>query len=124
MRLLGTWCDCNCHSRQFLLGSALLHMGEPEKACDWMVDAAGGIPGDRFLLAQLFTRQELSDCGENLEKLQVLYFLKIIRLFEQFGYNDFVIELANTALDICDEGDPNRVKNLSSQILGKYPSKL
>ena len=47
VRLLSTWCDCNCHSRQFLLGSALLHMGEPEKACDWMVGAAGGIPGDR-----------------------------------------------------------------------------
>ena len=49
------------------------------------------------------------DCGENLDRLQVLYFLKIISLFEQFGYNDFVIELANTALEICDEKDPNRV---------------
>ena len=66
-------------------------------------------PHLRFLIAQLFTRQELMDCGENLDRLQVLYFLKIISLFEQFGYNDFVIELANTALEICDEKDPNRV---------------
>jgi len=29
VRLLSTWCDWNCQSRQFLLGSALLNMGEP-----------------------------------------------------------------------------------------------
>jgi nuclear pore complex protein Nup160 len=32
VRLLSTWCDWKCHSRQFILGSALLNMGEPEKA--------------------------------------------------------------------------------------------
>ncbi len=47
VRLLSTWCEWNCHSRQFLLGSALLSMGEPEKAADWMVKAAGGVPTDR-----------------------------------------------------------------------------
>ena len=40
VRLLSTWCDWNCHSRQFLLGSALMNMGEPEKASDWMVQVA------------------------------------------------------------------------------------
>ena len=43
VRLLSTWCDWNCHSRQFILGSALLHMGEPDKASDWMIKAAAGI---------------------------------------------------------------------------------
>ena len=43
VRLLSTWCDWNCHSRQFILGSALLNMGEPDKASDWMIKAAAGI---------------------------------------------------------------------------------
>ena len=54
VRLLSTWCDFNCHSRQFLLGSALLNMGEPEKACDWMIKGAGGIGTDVFLTRWIF----------------------------------------------------------------------
>ncbi len=33
----------------------------------------------------------------------------MIELFKQFGYYDFVVELANTALDVCDVENPNRV---------------
>ena len=50
VRLLSTWCDWNCHSRQFLLGSALMNMGEPEKASDWMVQVAS-------LLNQYFVKR-------------------------------------------------------------------
>eukprot|EP00095_Tigriopus_kingsejongensis_P000570 snap_masked-scaffold372_size192401-processed-gene-0.15 protein:Tk00570 transcript:snap_masked-scaffold372_size192401-processed-gene-0.15-mRNA-1 annotation:"nuclear pore complex protein nup160-like protein" len=106
VRLLSTWCDWHCHSRQFLLGSALLNMGEPEKAADWMVQAAEGVHSDSFLLELLFS----SERDVETEKLSVLYYLKVIELFQQFGYYDFVIELAKTAIDVSDPEDPNRVK--------------
>ena len=117
VRLLSTWCDWNCHSRQFLLGSALLNMAEPEKACDWMIQAAGGVVSDRFLSNQIFSRQELEEKNgeENgasgdatTKRLTILYFLKVIQLFEQFGYYDYVIDLAKTAMGVCDEKDPDR----------------
>ncbi len=107
VRLLSTWCDWNCHSRQFILGSALLNMGEPEKASDWMVHAAGGIAaGDRFLLSQLFSAEECATTQP--DRLSVIYFLKVIELFEQSGHHDHVIELAQTAIDVCDPADPNK----------------
>jgi nuclear pore complex protein Nup160 len=112
VRLLSTWCDYYCHSRQFLLGSALLNMAEPEKACDWMIQAVGGVVSDRFLSSQIFSRQELGDEEENVDaltkRLTNLYFLKVIQLFEQFGYYDYVIDLAETAMGVCDEADPDR----------------
>ena len=110
VRLLSTWCDFNCHSRQFLLGSALLNMGEPDKACDWMIQGAGGIATDEFLNKHLFGHDEMASIGDcSADQLTVMYFLKIIHLFEQFGYHDHVIELAKTAIAICDENDSNRV---------------
>ncbi|XP_040564442.1 nuclear pore complex protein Nup160 [Lepeophtheirus salmonis] len=103
-RLLSTWCDWNSHSRLYLLGAALLYMGEPEKACDWMIQAAGGITSDPFLYSQLFK----NDNDVDQERLIVLYFLKVIQQFEQCGYSDFVIKLAETAMAICDQNDPDR----------------
>ena len=70
VRLLSTWCDWNCHSRQFLLGSALLHSGEADQAAQWMVQAAGGIPSDSFLMSQIFGAEEL-DRGDQRRDLQV-----------------------------------------------------
>lgn len=118
VRLLSTWCDWNCQSRQFLLGSALLNMGEPEKACDWMIQAASGVKSDRFLSKQLFPDGDVTDG----ERLSVLYFLKVIQLFEQFGYYDCVIDLAKTAAAICDENDPD--KTTLCYILFSYHLKL
>ncbi len=102
VRLLSTWCDWNCHSRQFLLGSALLNMGEPEKAADWMEKAAGGVPRDRysisstlwlfchiscafcvsrFLVSQLFTPDE-EKAGTEQGSLQVLTIHSLVRYFD------------------------------------------
>ena len=109
--MLSTWCDWNCHSRQFLLGSAFLNMGEPEKACDWIIQAAGGVSSDRFLSSQIFSRHEFEDSenGDSTTKrLTILYFLKVVQLFEQFGYYDYVLDLAKTAMGVCDDADPDR----------------
>lgn len=81
-------------------------MSEPEKAADWMIRAAEGVLTDSFLVNHLFSEDE----KRAHPKLHVLYFLKIIEVFQQFGYSDLVIELAKTAVDVCDVDDPNRVK--------------
>ena len=87
------------HSRQFLLGSALLNMGEPEKACSWMVQAAGGIGSDSFLMNHLFGPDEnLGQCSA--DRLTVMYFLKVIHLFEQFGKHLFIVLIA-IARELC-----------------------
>ena len=109
VRLLSTWCDYNCHSRQFLLGSALLNMGEPDKAFDWMIQAAGGVTVDPFLTKHLFSTEEIDSLEDySQDQLTVMYYLKVIALFEQFGYYENVIELAKTAIAVCDKDDANR----------------
>ena len=44
-------------------------MGEPEKAYDWMIQAAGGIGVDTFLAKHLFSIEELdslkADCTDD-----------------------------------------------------------
>ena len=54
--------------------------------------------------------ESIGDCS--VDQLTVMYFLKVINLFEQFGYHDHVIELAQTAIAICDESDQNRVSHI------------
>ncbi len=39
------------------------------------------------------------------------YFLQVIRLLEQFSVPDLVISLANTALSVADDDDPNIVSH-------------
>ena len=73
-RLLATWCDWHCHARQFLLASALLNSGEPEKACDLFLSAAGGVPSDEFLTQHLLQLQ-----GDTSDDLAIAYYLKVKR---------------------------------------------
>ena len=68
-------------------------MGEPEKACSWMVQAAGGIGSDSFLMNHLFGPDEnLGQCSA--DRLTVMYFLKVIHLFEQFGKHRYIVLIA------------------------------
>ena len=70
--MLSTWCEWHPYARQFLLGTALLNMGEEEKALDLFISAAGGVPADGFLTEDL-----LDLGGDNPDDLTVEYFLKV-----------------------------------------------
>jgi hypothetical protein len=70
-----------------------------------MIRAASGVRSDRFLCQQLFQNYENLDP----ERMTVLYFLKVIQLFEQFGYYDCVIDLAEKAGAHCSDDDPDKV---------------
>ena len=52
----------------------------------WGFQAAGGVSSDRFLQSQVFSQDEINEAGGSEDRLTVLYFLKVIHLFEQFGY--------------------------------------
>nr|CAD7452802.1 unnamed protein product [Timema tahoe] len=104
VRQLQGWCEWNNGARSFLLGSAYLALGERHKACDLLLIAAGQAFKDNFLLSkviQLGPEQEGQD-------VMVLYLLKVIRMFEQLGYRDCAIVVANEAIrKATPANDPN-----------------
>jgi len=116
-RLLSTWCEWHPYVRQFLLGTALLNMGEEEKALDLFISAAAGVPQDGFLAEDILELQ-----GRDPDDLIVQYFLKVILLLEQFPCPDLVISLAETAIAMCPEGHQERAT--LSYILFSYHLKL
>lgn len=81
VRLLHGWCEWNNCSRKFLLGSALLDMGEPYKAYDLLVQAAKGITTDEFMATKLVPSAGIL----SEQRLLVLYYLKVC----EFSVNVF-----------------------------------
>lgn len=55
-----------------------------------------------ILLAWIYKRFVISH-------FELTYFFQVIRQFEQFCMPDMVISLANTAISIADDDDPNVV---------------
>lgn len=77
VRLLKPWCDSNGYSREFLLGSVLLDMGEPEKACDNFLLAANGVSTETFLANHLAQPNYEDELEPTQEHRLVLYYLKV-----------------------------------------------
>ncbi|XP_053989255.1 nuclear pore complex protein Nup160 homolog [Hylaeus volcanicus] len=102
VRLLNTWCEWNSASRKFILAVALLVMGEAQKACDHFLRASGGILTDPFLIDTLLKSNAPSDSNPLIQ-----YYLKVIKLFEEYNAADCIIELAETAILMADKNDPN-----------------
>ncbi|KAG7213986.1 hypothetical protein KM043_001360 [Ampulex compressa] len=102
VRLLNTWCEWNSASRKFILAVALLEMGETQKACDHFLRASNGILTDVFLADILLDSNVTSE-----NNALVHYYLKVIKLFEEHGAADCIIELAETAITIADKNEPN-----------------
>ncbi|XP_070567013.1 nuclear pore complex protein Nup160-like [Ptychodera flava] len=101
-RLLSGWCEWNTSSRQFVLGQCYLNADEPYKAVDCFQLASHGVANEEFLLNKLVQTDE----GDT-KTLQVIYYLKVLRLLEQFCVPNLVISLAKTALSIANVKDPN-----------------
>ncbi|KAG1673917.1 Nuclear pore complex protein Nup160 [Nymphon striatum] len=113
IRLLQTWCERNSFSRKFLLGYSFLNQGEHDKAVDCFLSAADGIMTNSFLFEKLLHAEE-----ENQKELTTLYYLKVIRLLEQFNIADQILTVANKAVAQADENDSNLATLLS--IIFKY----
>ncbi|XP_031781564.1 nuclear pore complex protein Nup160 homolog isoform X7 [Nasonia vitripennis] len=102
VRLLSTWCEWNSASRKFILAVSLLEVGETEKACDYFLRASNGVLVDSFLSSLITSSNTASDSSA-----LVLYYLKVIEIFEQHNAFDCIIELAMTAIAVAETNEPN-----------------
>ncbi|XP_064635378.1 nuclear pore complex protein Nup160-like isoform X2 [Lineus longissimus] len=105
VRLLSGWCELNLSSRMFLLGHCYLNTREPYKAVDCLLNASHDVSDEVFLFDRLLQVPQPEDVDG--KKMTILYYLKVIKLFEQFDYPDIVIALATTAISKADDDDLN-----------------
>ncbi|KAL4225759.1 hypothetical protein ACF0H5_016448 [Mactra antiquata] len=115
--LLQYWCDYNPSSRLFMMGLAYLHFDEPVKAAQCFDEAREGVSTERFLQDRLLQTHETDE-----RKLKVLYYLKVIRQFEEYSAPDVVITLARNAKTVAEDNDPN-LPTLYSKVF-KYQLEL
>ncbi|EEB10017.1 conserved hypothetical protein [Pediculus humanus corporis] len=101
-RLLSRWCHSNSYTRKFLLGCSLLDSGEHFKAYDVFNKAGHGVGVDDFLKKKVVQVNDIF----NRERLTVMYYLKVIKLFEQQNLYDLIINLAKYAIEFADQNDP------------------
>ncbi|XP_060802410.1 nuclear pore complex protein Nup160 homolog isoform X2 [Amyelois transitella] len=101
--MLEPWCEWNACSRQFILGLALLDLEDVEGAYTAFCKAAKGVSTEPFL------RQLVAATDTHLTQHQalVLYYMKVIKLFEIHDAGACVVRLAETAISIADKDDPN-----------------
>lgn len=102
-RLLQNWCKWNSCSRKFLLGHVYLNLNDPDKATDQFLEAVHGVNEEEFFLVN----KVLQAHQEPPSQLTSLYFITVIRLFEQFLLADQIITLAKAAIGMAENGDPN-----------------
>ncbi|KAI4461352.1 nuclear pore complex protein [Holotrichia oblita] len=102
VRYLHTWCEWDHLSRNFLLAASFLTSGEFQKAYDLFLKAAKGVYSEQFLIERISISNFI---GENANHC-ILYFLKVIQLFELHGALNYAILVADTALTITEEDDP------------------
>ncbi|XP_073947208.1 nuclear pore complex protein Nup160 [Choristoneura fumiferana] len=101
--MLEPWCEWNACSRQFILGLSLLDLSDAEGAYTAFCKAAKGVSTEPFL------RQLVAAPDARLTQHQalVLYYMKVIKLFEIHDAGACVVRLAETAISIADKDDPN-----------------
>ncbi|CAG9561271.1 unnamed protein product [Danaus chrysippus] len=101
--LLEPWCEWNACSRQFILGMSLLELGESEAAYTSFCRAAKGVSTEPFLRSLVAP----PDTALTQHQALVLYYMKVIKLFEIHDAGACVVRLAETAISIADKDDPN-----------------
>ncbi|CAK1556305.1 unnamed protein product [Leptosia nina] len=103
VNMLEPWCEWNACSRQFILGLSLLELDDAEGAYTAFCRAAKGVSSEPFL------RQLVAEPHNRLahHHALVLYYMKVIKLFEIHDAGACVVRLAETAISIADKDDPN-----------------
>ncbi|KAK2174344.1 hypothetical protein NP493_810g00006 [Ridgeia piscesae] len=101
VRLTRQWCEWNASSSNFVLGQSYLNCGEPYKSIECFRAATHGIKSEEFLM------KLLQMAVEDPKHTEVIYYLKVIRLYEQFRLPDLIVTLAKTAISIAEDDDPN-----------------
>ncbi|XP_063761615.1 nuclear pore complex protein Nup160 isoform X2 [Eleginops maclovinus] len=91
VRLIGPWCQVNIGSCRFVLGQCYLANGEGQKALQCFQEAATEVDKEDFLLR--LTGGEEEDAPPRLQ-----YFNKVLRLLEDVGLPELVIQLSSLAI--------------------------
>ncbi|KAK2880678.1 nuclear pore complex protein Nup160 isoform X2 [Channa argus] len=93
VRLIGPWCQVNIGSCRFMLGQCYLANGEGQKALQCFQEAATEVEKEEFLMRLTGTED---DEAASTPRLQ--YYNKVLRLLEDVGLPELVIQLTSLAL--------------------------
>ncbi|XP_043938685.1 nuclear pore complex protein Nup160 [Protopterus annectens] len=93
LRLLQPWCDVNMGSCSFMMGQCNLVMGEGHKALERFCEVAS-VVGKEDFLDKLIRGEE--DEAASTPRMQ--YYNKVLRLLEDMGLPELVIQLASIAI--------------------------
>ncbi|MBN3303741.1 NU160 protein, partial [Amia calva] len=94
IRLISPWCQVNVGSCRFVLGQCYLATGEGHKALQCFQEAATEVERENFLLRLTGTEEE--EEAATAPRLQ--YYNKVLRLLEDVGLPELVIQLATMAI--------------------------
>uniref|UniRef100_A0A8C3GAT8 Nucleoporin 160 n=1 Tax=Cyclopterus lumpus TaxID=8103 RepID=A0A8C3GAT8_CYCLU len=93
VRLIGPWCQVNIGSCRFMLGQCYLANGEGQKALQCFQEAATEVEKEEFLLKLTGSEEEEAASTPRLQ-----YYNKVLRLLEDVGLPELVIQLASLAI--------------------------
>ncbi|KAM9816490.1 nuclear pore complex protein Nup160-like [Syngnathus typhle] len=94
VRLIGSWCQVNVGSSRFMLAQCYLANGEGHKALRCFQEAASEVEKEDFLMKLSGVEDErAAACSPTLR-----YYNKVLRLLEDVGLPELVIQLATLAL--------------------------
>nr|XP_055048716.1 nuclear pore complex protein Nup160 [Misgurnus anguillicaudatus] len=93
VRLVGPWCQVNVGSCRFVLGQCYLANGEGQKALQCFQEAAAEVEKEDFLMKIAGSDEVTAATAPRL-----LYYNKVLRLLEDIGLPELVIELATLAI--------------------------
>ncbi|XP_041794882.1 nuclear pore complex protein Nup160 [Chelmon rostratus] len=93
VRLIGPWCQVNIGSCRFMLGQCYLSNGEGQKALQCFQEAATEVEKEEFLMRLTGTEEEEAASTPRLQ-----YYNKVLRLLEDVGLPELVIQLASLAI--------------------------
>uniref|UniRef100_A0A8C1L9U3 Nucleoporin 160 n=1 Tax=Cyprinus carpio TaxID=7962 RepID=A0A8C1L9U3_CYPCA len=93
-RLVGPWCQVNVGSYRFVLGHCYLASGEGQKALQCFQEAAAEVDKEDFLMKLTGSDEE----AVTATAPRLLYYNKVLRLLEDIGLPELVINLATLAI--------------------------
>ncbi|XP_017292270.1 nuclear pore complex protein Nup160 [Kryptolebias marmoratus] len=92
-RLIGPWCQVNIGSCRFVLAQCYLANGESQKALQCFQEAAMEVEREGFLMKLTASEDEEAASSPRLQ-----YYNKVLRLLEDVGLPELVIQLASLAI--------------------------
>uniref|UniRef100_A0A3B5R5G7 Nucleoporin 160 n=1 Tax=Xiphophorus maculatus TaxID=8083 RepID=A0A3B5R5G7_XIPMA len=98
VRLVGPWCQVNIGSCRFMLAQCHLANGEGQKALRCFQEAATEVEREEFLMKLTGSEDEEAAASPRLQ-----YYNKVLRLLEDVGLPELVIQLASLAIAEADD---------------------